>query len=232
MTKKVFLDCGHGGTDGGAAANGLVEKDLTLEIAKRTRDYLINGYEDVEVKLSRETDKAVSLRERTNEANAWKANVLVSIHINSHTNKTANGYEDYIYTDVSDKTIAFQNTIHAAIRRFTPEFEDRGKKRANFHMLRESNMSAVLTENGFIVNGNDASRLKDQTFLYKIAAGHAEGIAEFLGLNKKSEKEQPPAAPKKLYRVQVGAFENKANAEKLINDLHKQGYKDAFINEQ
>ncbi|PFK03837.1 N-acetylmuramoyl-L-alanine amidase, partial [Bacillus cereus] len=70
---KLYVDPGHGGTDSGAMGNGLLEKDLTLDIALRIRMLLLNNYENVDVKMSRETDVFVSLTERTNAANDWQA---------------------------------------------------------------------------------------------------------------------------------------------------------------
>ncbi len=80
---KVYIDPGHGGTDPGAVANGLKEKDLTLKIAKYTRDYLQDNYKGVSIKMSRTGDTYPSLTQRTNEANKWGADVFVSIHINA-----------------------------------------------------------------------------------------------------------------------------------------------------
>lgn len=70
---KLFLDPGHGGKDPGAEGNGLEEKDITLEIAKQIQDILTNHYQNVSVKMSRTTDKFVSLEERTDAANSWGA---------------------------------------------------------------------------------------------------------------------------------------------------------------
>src|SRR5690606_13743625 len=64
MAKKVFLDPGHGGSDSGAVANGLKEKDLTLKIAKATEKYLKEKYEGVTVKMSRTGDSYPSLSAR------------------------------------------------------------------------------------------------------------------------------------------------------------------------
>jgi len=60
---KIFIDPGHGGHDPGATANGLREKDINLKIALKMKS-LLSGYEGVQVKLSRETDKFVSLSQR------------------------------------------------------------------------------------------------------------------------------------------------------------------------
>src|SRR5699024_11519559 len=76
--KVVYLDAGHGGTDPGASGHGLKEKDLVLDIAKRTRDKLkAAGFTVI---MSRSTDKTVKLDERTKEANDLKADIFVSIH--------------------------------------------------------------------------------------------------------------------------------------------------------
>lgn len=83
---KLYLDPGHGGSDPGAQGNDLNEKDVTLDIALRLRNILLNDYENVEVRMSRTSDITKSLYERTNEANSWGADFYLSIHINSDNN--------------------------------------------------------------------------------------------------------------------------------------------------
>jgi N-acetylmuramoyl-L-alanine amidase len=100
--------------------------------------------------------------------------------------------------------------------------EDRGQKAKNLHMLRDSRMTAVLTECGFISNKGDSAKMQQTAWKENVARGHAEGIAEFLGLKKKAASAAPA---EKIYRVQVGAFEERENAEKLAADLQKQGYR-------
>src|SRR5699024_12680369 len=78
---RIFIDPGHGGSDPGASANGLQEKDVTLDIALKTRDILNEQYSGHTVKLYRTEDITKSLNERTNEANNWGAQFFVSIHI-------------------------------------------------------------------------------------------------------------------------------------------------------
>src|SRR5690625_2749786 len=90
---KVFIDAGHGGSDVGAVANGLREKDLTLKIAKKIRNRL-NKYSGVSVKMSRTGDSYPSLSRRANMANSWGADLFVSVHINAGGGVV---YEDYIH---------------------------------------------------------------------------------------------------------------------------------------
>ncbi|MEK4484104.1 N-acetylmuramoyl-L-alanine amidase [Psychrobacillus sp. FSL H8-0484] len=179
---KVFIDAGHGGTDSGAVGNGLQEKNLTLQIATRVKDILIAEYNNVSVLMSRTGDQTLTLTQRTNAANAWGADFLLSVHINSGG---GTGYEDYVYPGVGAPTTTYQNTIHAEILKLV-NFTDRGKKQEDFHMLRVSNMPALLTENGFIDNANDAAKLKASSFIESLARGHVNGIANCFNLPKKS----------------------------------------------
>jgi N-acetylmuramoyl-L-alanine amidase len=179
---KVFIDPGHGGTDPGAVGNGLREKDLTLQIATRVKNILTQEYDNVSVLMSRTGDQTVSLTERANAANTWGADFLLSVHINAGGETD---YEDFIYPGVGAPTTTYQSNIHAAFLALV-DYYDRGKKTANFHVLRESNMPALLTENGFIDNGNDAAKLKSSSFIESIARGHVNGIARSFNLPKKS----------------------------------------------
>jgi N-acetylmuramoyl-L-alanine amidase len=180
---KIYLDPGHGGTDSGAVGNGLQEKNVTLAIALKVRDILIRDYDGHSIRMSRTTDTARSLTQRTNDAKSWGADYFVSIHINAGG---GTGYEDYIYNGgVSSNTVAYRDKVHAEIMKQV-DFTNRGKKRANFHVLRESSMPAILTENGFIDTSNDAAKLKSDAYLNRIALGHANGIAEALGLKGKA----------------------------------------------
>src|SRR5690625_197875 len=152
---KVYLDPGHGGSDSGAVGHGLQEKNLVLSIAKHARNYLQNNYKNVSVRMSRTTDKFLSLTQRTNDANSWGADVFVSVHINAGGGV---GYEDYIYNGgVSSKTHQLQDAIHNEVSKLFGT--NRGKKRANFAVVRQSAMPATLTENGFIDNKGDADYL-------------------------------------------------------------------------
>jgi N-acetylmuramoyl-L-alanine amidase len=221
----IYLDAGHGGTDGGASENGIKEKDIVLKLVKKMKAMLDN-YQDVRVETTRETDIFLSLEERTKKANNLNADILVSVHCNGAVSTSAKGFESYIYPNAGASTSAFQNVMHQEIiRAMGTGVQDRGKKSANFHMLRESKMKAILTENLFVSNGSDATKLKDDSFLDKIAQGHINGLASYLGLKKIAIP--TPTLPKegKLYKVQVGAFEHKENAEALANDLIKLGYR-------
>ena len=191
---KLYIDAGHGGNDPGASGNGLKEKDLTLSIIKRIKTYLDNHYSGYTTKLSRTNDKTLSLSQRTNEANSWGADYFLSIHINS---SGGTGYEDYIYSGaVQKRTTSIRDTIHTEVVKQIPEVTNRGKKRANLHVTRESRMPAVLTENLFIDTKKDADKLKDGSFLDRLAKGHAIGLAKAFNLTSKSSSSSKPSTSK------------------------------------
>ncbi|QGH34112.1 N-acetylmuramoyl-L-alanine amidase [Gracilibacillus salitolerans] len=199
---KIYIDPGHGGTDPGATGNGLREKDLTLAISKKIKNKL-NQYQGVSVRLSRANDKTLSLKQRSNDANKWGADYLISVHINAGG---GTGYEDFIYNGLSNSssTAKKRDVMHQAIIDQV-HLPNRGKKKANFHMVRESNMPAILTENGFIDTVNDASRLRKDSFLDDIAQGHVNGLIKIFNLKKKVKAKDPNAviAKKKTLKVNL-----------------------------
>lgn len=198
MSKIIVIDPGHGGSDPGAQGNGLREKDLTLDISKRIRKYLENNYSGLKVLMTRTGDKYLTLSQRAQFANSNKADLFISIHINAGG---GTGYESFIHTSQNSNTATgkMQNTVHAeAMKKIN--VVDRGKKRANFAVLRETNMRAILPENLFIDRKEDAAKLKESSELQKIAEGHAIGIAKSLGLKTKkgggtSQSKPKPSKP-------------------------------------
>lgn len=220
---KIYIDPGHGGSDSGAVGNGLKEKDVTLAIATRVNNMLVNEYSNVTVRMSRTGDQTVSLTQRTNDANEWGAEFYMSIHINAGG---GNGYEDYIHRNLSNSTSTanIRNVIHAEVVKLI-DMPNRGKKKADFHVLRETRMHAILTENGFIDNVSNATKMKTNAWLDKVARGHVNGLAKALGLIKTSS---PPPSGSTLYRVVTGSFTARTNADQRVVELKSKGF-DSFI---
>lgn len=184
---KIFIDPGHGGKDAGAVALSLKEKDLTLAISKELKN-ILDDYQGTNVKLSRTTDKTVSLNARTDAANKWGADLFISIHINAGG---GTGFESYIYNRLSksSKTNKWRNVIHKEVMNKN-RLKDRGKKYANYHVLRETVMHALLTENGFIDTKSNANLMKQNAWIKDVAAGHANGIVQLFNLKKSSSSTQ------------------------------------------
>lgn len=219
---KLYLDAGHGGTDSGALGNGLREKDLTLDIALKIRSILQNNYENINVMMSRTSDITKSLSQRTDEANAWGADYYLAIHINAF-NGTAQGYEDYIHSSLSDSsaTARYRDIIHTEVIKLN-QLNNRGKKKADFHVLRESSMDAMLSENGFIDNAHDAALMKQASWRQNVAQGHANGIARAFNLKPK------PTSTEKIYKVIAGSFKQRENADERSSFLRSKGI-ESFI---
>lgn len=227
---KIFIDPGHGGKDPGASANGLKEKDLTLVIATKIAKQLTT-YNNVTTKLSRNRDKTLSLNSRTKMVNDWQADYLLSIHINAGG---GTGYEDYIYNgSIKSNTQKLRDIIHTEIVKQLPRVRNRGKKTANFHMLRESKMPAMLSENLFIDTKADATLLATDNFLEKIAQGHTNGIVKAFQLTKsktsKTTKQTTNINKNTFYRVIAGSYNDKNNADIQVANLRKLGVKGVFI---
>ncbi|QGQ48088.1 N-acetylmuramoyl-L-alanine amidase [Metabacillus sediminilitoris] len=218
---KLYLDPGHGGSDPGAGGHGLKEKDIALDIALKIRSILTTQYENIQVKMSRTGDTTKSLSERINEANAWGADFYLSIHCNAF-NGSARGYEDYIHTGLSDSstTATYQNIIHAEVIKLN-QLQDRGKKKANFYVLRETAMHALLSENGFIDNAQDAALMKQSSWRQKVAQGHANGIAKAFNLKRKQQQDDPDTGTE--YKVIAGSFKSRDNADERVTFLRSKG---------
>lgn len=224
---KVCIDPGHGGTDPGATGNGLKEKDLTLYRSLRTAKTLQANYQNVEVLMTRTNDATVSLQRRCDIANNWGADFFISNHTNAGG---GTGFESYRLPGAYASTVQKQTAIHNEIMAYLKGYglRDRGLKTANFQVLRATKMSAVLIECLFIDYSSDASLLKQQHFQDELADATARGIAKALGLQAKP-KPTPAPANGKLYRVQIGAYKVKANAEKQLAKAKAVGFTDAFI---
>ena len=184
--KKIYLDAGHGGADLGAVASGLYEKDLVLAVQQYIISFLSTHYEGFSLCTTRTTDVFLSLNERVNKANAWGADVYLSIHINLGGET---GYEDFIYSkNINNQTIVLRNDIHDHVKFVLTKYNhfNRGRKLANHSVLRRSYMPSVLTEIGFIDTEHDAKLLKNPQFLKDMGVAYAQGIAQFLNLESKS----------------------------------------------
>ncbi|OPY64066.1 MAG: Sporulation-specific N-acetylmuramoyl-L-alanine amidase [Pelotomaculum sp. PtaU1.Bin065] len=177
----LVLDKGHGGKDPGACGNGLEEANLTDDICNRIAAKLVPY--DVQVEFA---PRSSSLNERAAFANGLNADYFCSIHINAGG---GTGFESYVHTGAGDDTERIRTILHSTIYSGFLAGQgvvDRGKKRANFAVLRETNMPAVLLENLFIDTATDAAKLKDSAFLDGLANEIAYGLVVALGLQKKT----------------------------------------------
>lgn len=192
----IVIDPGHGGADAGTAHNGLVEKNLTLDISLRLRTLLTAA--GWNVRLTRDSDidpvspdlltafsgdgrpnssDRAYLQTRCDVANTANARLFISIHINYSDAPGVHGTTFY-YTKPQDVPFA-----QALERGLIPQAgtQDDGVVKSNLYVTKHTTMPAVLIETGFISNPGDVRLLSDPNFLQSVAVGIAAGVKAYAG---------------------------------------------------
>lgn len=167
----IVIDPGHGGSDIGTAWGGVREKTINLSIARRVEGILKSrGYTTV---MTRRSDATISLGYRARVANQYRRSVLVSIHCNSDRYQNGRGIETY-YSGSAGRRLA--RNIHRRLdaRTSTP---NRGIKRRNFCVLRETKCPAALVECGFLSSTSERRLLCNSAYQQRLAGAIADGIA-------------------------------------------------------
>jgi N-acetylmuramoyl-L-alanine amidase len=195
-SRVIVIDPGHGGADAGTAHNGLVEKDLTLNIALRLRTLLAQAGWNVLLTRDNDVDPVAPelltafsgdgrpnasdrayLQTRCDVANASNARMFISIHVNYADAPGVHGTTFY-YTKPQDVPLA-----QALERGMIPlaGTQDDGVVKSNLYVTKHTSMPAVLIETGFISNVGDVRLLADPAFLQNVAAGIAAGVKSYAG---------------------------------------------------
>ena len=188
MAIKVFVDQGHNprNPNAGAEGNGLREQDITYAVGVALAD-ILRGDPNFEVLLSRNsptevlgTTNAESLAARVNAANAWGADVFISIHVNSSYITSATGSEGYVYS-ADSSAFPLAGDIIEGIAYYTG-FPARGVfVRPSLYVLRRTTMPATLIDLGFITNPAEAAFMNEQPVLY--ARGIYYGLKKYYGVS-------------------------------------------------
>lgn len=233
---KVVLDAGHGGVEPGAVHEGRQEKDDTLRLTLAVGGILEDN--GVEVAYTRTEDVYDTPLQKAQIANAEGGDFFVSFHRNSSPQANQySGVETLVY-DLSGEKVALAEAINAELAEVG--FRDLGvKERPDLIVLKRTQMPAVLVEVGFL--NTDADNLLFDEQFAAIAEAIAGGILSTLesgrypgggygtegsgnsGAGSDDYGSGAGAAPK-LYRVQTGAYRNRAYAEDLLYRLQQQNY--------
>lgn len=178
--RTFIIDPGHGGPgeDDESGPAGLKEKDVNLSIAKKLSECLLK--DGAKVILTREGDEIVPLPVRIEIINNIRPNFLISIHQNSFLSPGVSGTEVYYYQgDAEGEKIG--NMILKNIVNFLGTI-NRGSRRADFYILRESKVSSVVVECMYITNPDEEEKLKDDVVKEKIAKAIYRGVLEYYGI--------------------------------------------------
>lgn len=184
----VIVDAGHGGHDGGAVANGLIEKNLSLTLARQVRDHLESA--GVRVRMTREKDRFLELEERCQIAAEANADSFVSVHLNTSPAPEVHGLETYYAATQSllarpakSKGKPSGETLAQIIQRraiAATKADDRGIKDSQLIVVMRTPCPAALVECGFLTHTEEARRLNREEYQDKLTKGIADGVVEFL----------------------------------------------------
>jgi N-acetylmuramoyl-L-alanine amidase len=214
MKIKIFLDPGHGGTDRyNRGKNGYIEADGMLDLTLKLRDELLSTGA-FEVKLSREKDATVGVRERGNMAARWGADMFISEHSNATgwaNNTTKRGVDVFYSVDIpSDR--AFANNMSKAISEAMGTKNNGGYTWESTKYPGEDYLGVIdaaqdggvkhvlLIENGFHDNAQDEAVLKDPAKRTAIAKAQAKVICDFYGVQYPVKKEEPEMWKKNIVK--------------------------------
>lgn len=228
---KIALNAGHGYYTAGKRclkaldANETREWVLNARICDKVQEKL-KGYTGYElIRLDDTTGmEDVSLRTRTDKANNFEADFYLAIHHNAGiAGGSGGGIVSIVYTTASAVSVEWQKALYDSLIERTGLKGNRSTPLAkmNLHEVRESGMPAVLLELGFMDSKTDVPIILSEDFADKCATAIVEVLAAKGGLKK-------VATSQKIYRVQVGAYSSKANAEAMLKKLKAAGY-DAII---
>ena len=196
--RTIVLDAGHGGIDGGTSKDGVLEKDVNLDIVKRIKTYLEGiGYNVI---LTRDADKSLDslisgngsrhlkdLRARTNIINNSNALFFLSIHGNCHTKNLSADGSIVLYNErfTQNKTLAY--SIQSALNNIMID----GKKRtvhnpqnkSSFYLLNYSKIPGIIIETVFISNQKERELITQDKFKDEISRAIVDGIEMYLNQN-------------------------------------------------
>jgi N-acetylmuramoyl-L-alanine amidase len=194
----VVLDPGHGGQDSGAMCGGVMEKELTLDVARRV-DRLLDS-EGIATLMTRLGDSYVSLADRAAFGNRVNDSIFISIHFNEDNKPVASGVETYYaaHQIIAGSTLGSWLPFFSRPSSNSPKPEsqslagfiqealvartrsiNRGTQAKQFFVIANVTSPAVLIEAGFITNKDELSKLASEEYRDQLAAAVADGILRY-----------------------------------------------------
>jgi len=233
----LILDSGHSFNTKGKnnAKENFYEwefnNDMQYKIKSRCEDH------NIKVFLTNPNPDKVSdipLSTRASLANDyWLRNskpktIFISIHANAYSSSSARGTETYTANNASTTSKNFakvlNNEIVKTMKSLDVNAKDRGVKTENFTVIYKTSMPSVLCEYAFYSNLDDLKILKNNRS--ELVEATVKAICQFFGIEYKKEV---ATNTNKLYKVCIGAYKDKDNANKILNEAKEKGFKDAYI---
>ncbi|TDL30517.1 N-acetylmuramoyl-L-alanine amidase CwlD [Jeotgalibacillus sp. S-D1] len=199
--KVIVLDPGHGGADGGASYETILEKNLTLKIAKQLRAYLEE--QGAIVKLTRERDidlaeestegyrarKREDLKRRLDLVNSKDNDLFISIHLNAIPQTQWSGAQTF-YTSFHDDNERIARFVQNELVRHLPKNTRQAKSIEGIYVLSNAKTPGVLVEAGFLSNPEERYWLLQDEYQQRVAAAVYLGILRHYS-NEEDIKEEP-----------------------------------------
>lgn len=232
MMFKIAYGAGHNDKTGNGIPTSLHKPFMNeWRLNDRVARYFAEAasqYEEVELlRVDHSTDR-VDLQKRCDMANDWGAAFFLSIHHDAGINGGKGGGMTVYCNPGSTEGRKYQDAVYTECMaagglkgRSSPKLEK------GFHVLKHTDMPALLVEYGFMDSTTDVPVILSEEYAKNMAYATMEGIAKTAGLKKKAQQEEA-TDDGTIYRVQVGAFKKKTYAKELMDDLMRLGY-EAFI---
>lgn len=217
MAKKIYLSPSSQPANTYAVGN-TNEQEQCRKIAAHLRDSLIRcGFE---VKAGLEG----TMYTRVRESNNWGADAHIPIHTNAWDGKTA-GFRGFYHT-ANGEGHKLVKAIMDTVAPLTPGTSDGVKSYQSLYEIKSSNAPCAYLELGFHDNAKEAQYIIDHTA--ELAEGVCKGICNHYGV----KYVEPASGKKTIYRVQVGAYEKKTNADNMLKKLKADGYEGFIVTAQ
>ena len=179
--RRVVIDAGHGGSDGGAiGSSGTIEAEINLSIAEKLKTAL-EGY-GMTVVMTRETEEAVAADKKSDMAKRREIiqtsgqDVTVSIHQNKHTDSDARGPQGF-YAPGEKLAVCIQERMNTELQVEKP----RSAAEGNYYIVKSGEAPAVIVECGFISNPAEEIELGKKAYQLRIVKAIAEGLQDYFG---------------------------------------------------
>ena len=206
----MFIGVGHGGTDPGATSGNLVEKNINLVMALACKEELERH--GINVKMSRTKDEHDPVAQEVKECNAFNPDIALDCHSNAGG---GDGFEVFHWQG-SNAGYRLARLIESEIKALGQN--SRGvKANKKLKFLSSTRCTAVLAEGFFLDNKTDSAIADTTAEQQAFGRAYARGILNYLGITHRPKTTS-------VYRVQVGAFDSKANANDLAKELKSKGY--------